>query len=291
MTVRWTGLIVFLLVVVARALGVPGLSFLVSLLSVILFFVIVTSRHELHNSKIPLVVSVFFLLGVAFLQYLLPLDNLPIIILLAWILFLTLYLKKILQSGFLLMVCLFVSFVLVTSALLNPRNFHNLFRPATYEAYIRSKYKESEGALADYYIDKYKSIDKTRSGKFLQEAIEADSCRDFKKALYLYDKSIDFNPDNAMAYHRRGFLKLNGPELDFDAAYSAVKDFNRAIQLDSTYTLAYYHRSVALGYLNRKGRSFLDRKKVWTTDSLIPEEEFIRRYGVSKKSFLIPSDS
>lgn len=142
--------------------------------------------------------------------------------------------------------------------------------------------------VADLYIDKYKKTDKVKSDEYFNKALLADSMKDYSRALEFYNMSIDLNPDNPIAYHRRGFLKLNELDIDLEIAYSAVKDFNRAIKLDSSFTMAYYHRSIALGYLNKKGRALLDRKVVWEKDSLLSEEVFKKKYGVLKKSFLIP---
>jgi tetratricopeptide (TPR) repeat protein len=181
-----------------------------------------------------------------------------------------------------------LGFIFVTKAFLNERLFHNFYRYSYYEEYIRSKYSEQEGLIADIYIDRNKCIEEEKSKLIFQKAKEADSLNQIDRALRLYNYSIDLNPDDAQAYHRRGFFKLNKLELDKDIAYSAIKDFNRAIRLKPDLTMAYFHRFLATGYLNLKRRSYLDRLKVWNTDSMLSKEAFQSKYGMLKDSFSIP---
>ena len=128
--------------------------------------------------------------------------------------------------------------------------------------------------MADLFINRYKRIENGKSDKCLEEAFIADSLLENEKALKLYERSIDLNPDNAIAYQRRGSLKLTRLDLDPDLVTSAIKDLDRAIRLDSTLAIAYFHRSIAVGYLGQKGRSILDMNKVWELDSMNTNEFF-----------------
>ena len=283
--------LLFIVVLVLRAIGVAYFSILLypAFLIFLLNFIFSSDQKIHFNQRI--IVSSFLLLAFAFIQYLIPLKIFPSIVLVIWTGYLILTNKSSNKGFFNYALYFTISFLLLSAVLFNPRQFHNFYRSTTYEEYIRSAYSELMSPVADLYIDKYKKIDTVKSNEYLNEAMLADSLKDYMRALDLYNKSIDENPDNPVAYHRRGFLKLNTLDLDLEIAYSAVKDFNRAIKLDTTFTMAYYHRSIALGYLNKKGRSFLDRKVVWEKDSVLSEEDFKVRYGVSKKSFLIPFNS
>lgn len=151
-----------------------------------------------------------------------------------------------------------------------------------------SMYTEQQGIVGDLFINKYKDPDILSSEEYFKEAIKAENQKADLTALKLYNKSIDLNPDNPEAYHRRGYLKLTRLELDPDVANSAVKDFSRAIRLNQEFAEAYYHRSVALSYLGNIGRSILDIRKVLEIDSTMSEEAFLAKYGRSKKSFSVP---
>src|SRR5437867_8621434 len=94
--------------------------------------------------------------------------------------------NKNISSIFLLLIIALVS---LSSAIFNPREFHNFYHSTTYEEFIRSKYSELQSPIADYYIDKYKNVDKEKSDLFLTKAISADSSNENEKALRLYNRA------------------------------------------------------------------------------------------------------
>lgn len=77
-----------------------------------------------------------------------------------------------------------------------------------------------------------------------------------KNNSYYYNKAIDLNPENAMAYYYRGLL-----ENSFELFEIALEDFNTSIELDPEEYLFYMARSST--YLNLKDfeNSILDCEK------------------------------
>jgi tetratricopeptide (TPR) repeat protein len=139
-------------------------------------------------------------------------------------------------------------------AFTNPRTFHNLFNGTTFEEYVRMHYSMGE---ATAMLEKYKPEDarsKKCAEEFLTKALASKSNQNYQEALEYFNKSIDKDPDNAVAIYQRGLLKLTKLEIDREMAQSAHDDFSRALQLDSTMAGAYYHRAVAQNYLNKKDR-------------------------------------
>jgi hypothetical protein len=185
--------------------------------------------------------------------------------------------RKISANIFILMHGILICFLLGTAALMNPRQHHNFYRQNTYESFIRARYSEGLTSLADLYVDRYKSTDAGKAHFYLQRALLADSLSEDENASYLYDKSIDYDPDNSYAYYRRGFFKLTHLELDNELAYSAIKDFNRAISLKPEMSKAYFHRGVALMYLDKKARACLDFVKAKELDGSLDLKEFIEK--------------
>ena len=165
-------------------------------------------------------------------------------------------------------------------ALCNPRAFHNLFNGSTYESYVRTRYPADE---ATAMINLYKPSDlsaKQCAEVYLNEAIQAEKNEEYEKSLDYYNESIDMNPDNALAYYRRGKLKLTRMEITGEMAQSAFDDFSRAIQLDSNMAFAYYHRAVAHNYLFPKKRlpTRNDLIKAKTLDTTLRHDKFIKDF-------------
>jgi tetratricopeptide (TPR) repeat protein len=282
----WILLILFVLTILLRKAGFAGTSILLT--GVTLFFLYHLYKYREKEGKLNIFLILFLSVCVLFLQSGMPPGPAGIIFLISWMIFVVMTYSKIIVSGFRIALSMVITFVLLTASLFNARSFHNFYRSNYYEEYIRSKYTEQEGIIADLYIDRNKNPDKIKSEEALKKAMEADSLNKNETALKLYNRGIDLDPDNAYAYHRRGYLKLNKLELDADMAYSAIKDFDRAIRLQPGFTLAYFHRYLAADYLDLKGRAFLDRKKVWEADSILSETDFLNKYGISKTSFSKP---
>ncbi len=276
----------FLLALIMKKAGLIGSSILLYGIGVLLSYRLLKVNSS--RVRVNILIIIFLFISLFFLQSWIPSGRFGVIALICWVVFISLQFKKIIESRLSISLCLLISFVLITATILNSRSFHNFYRSTYYEEYIRSKYTEQEGMVADLYIDKNKNPESRKSEIVLNMAFEADSLNKNDLALKLYNQGIDLDPDNANAYHRRGFLKLTKLDLDVDMAYSALKDFDRAIRLNQDFTLAYFHRYLAEDYLVLKGRAFLDRKKVWETDSLLSETDFLNRYGISKTSFSKP---
>jgi tetratricopeptide (TPR) repeat protein len=294
----WILLTLFILTLLVRKLGLGYSSYLTDATAILLSFFIL-KHNVFFNNLIARITSVFFLiLCLSLLQHRIPDLFLQIhgvkeitvntIFLLTWMIFSFIIFREIIDNSITLTFWMMISFILGSSVYLNPREFHNFYRHRTYEEYIRSIYTEKNESLADYYIDKYKTTDKIKAGLYLDEAFKAENNGKYDEALESYNKSIDNDPDDPVAYHRRGFLKLTKLDINEDIAHSALKDFDRVIKLDSTYTIAYFHRGMTIGYLGDKHQAAEDFKKVWYADSSLSEDDFRNKYGMSKKSFPVP---
>lgn len=165
-------------------------------------------------------------------------------------------------------------------AFANPHTFHNLFNGTTYEEYVREHFPVNEGTLL---IEKYKPTDeksKKQAQEFFGKAKVLEKTGEYNDALINYNKSIDYNPDDAKIIYSRGLLKLTKLELSKDMAQSAYDDFSRAIELDSTLAVAYYHRAVARNYMFPKNRlpSRGDLLKAKELDSSFNHDKYIEQF-------------
>jgi tetratricopeptide (TPR) repeat protein len=72
---------------------------------------------------------------------------------------------------------------------------------------------------------------------YLATAAQKYGNRDYRGALADYDRIIQLQPKNAIAYNYRGVLKVKIQDFE-----SGLADYNRAIQLDANYGEAYSNR-------------------------------------------------
>ena len=79
--------------------------------------------------------------------------------------------------------------------------------------------------------------EKLTSEQYLQKGLDKYVERNYIEAIRFYDKSIELNQNNSVAFHQRGLAK--GLLNDFGGALS---DLNRAIELDPNYAQAYSNR-------------------------------------------------
>ena len=284
----WLFTIALPAILIARKLGIPFSGSLLTFAALLLAFSVIQTRFLASSIIVRISLALFILLSIALLQYWIQLFAWSYILTIAWLLFSPIALKDFRNTLPGIIIWLMVSFIFISSVLLNPRHFHNFYRNSTYEQFIRARYTETNGIIADLFIDRYKSPDSIKAEFYYKLALKAEADGDYSKEIRLLNRSIDYNPDDAFAYHKRGIVKLHYLDLNYDVAYSAIKDFSRAIRLKPDFTLAYFHRAVALGYVHNYQRSFLDTRFVWYADSTLSESDFISKYGKSKKAFSKP---
>jgi len=261
-------------------------------LSFIALGITILISRNIFRTILSRIVMVASLVGaMAILQYWLQSKYIVYPILISLILFFLLGYRYIVDKPTGVSFFGFVISIYLLFVILNPRQFHNLFRPTFYEDYVLTQYRQDQGLLADRLINKYKVINKEKADKYFEEALKEEALNHTEEALANYDRSIQNNPDNARVYHRRGVLKMTKLDLNPGNILSALKDYSRAIRLDSSLSEAYHHRAMAFYFLGYKNRAFLDQLKVLQLDSLMPDDQFERKYGRSKKSLTIPPDS
>ncbi len=291
-------IVILILAMVFRKYGFGLSSIILNISVAALCFIIIRWPVFFKNIYARIISAFFLVLCLAFLQYWLSakffhLDSwgdVPVntLWMMAWMIFSILSFREIIENGITLVLWLYISLVLSTTIFFNPREFHEFYRYSMYEEYIRKKYPARMGVVADYFIDKYKDADTAAASAFFQEAVHAEEKGEYQEALVYYNRCIDENPDDKIAYHRRGFLKLTHLDINEDVAISALKDFDRCLRLDKGYTIAYFHRGITFGYLGNKTAAYINFKRVWQADSILGQDEFKKKYGVSKDTFSIP---
>ena len=236
----WIVLLLFFFSLLLRKTGFGFSSLIINITGFLLCFIIIYTNHFFKKNINKILLSTFLFILIGLLQYWISFNSIGYIslnegitkflIFTCWILFSVYTLKEFRINILAITLWLIMTFVFTSFTVLDQRQFHNLFRYRTYEDFIRTKFTINQGPLADYYIDKYKNPEKEKSEFFLNEAINSESNQENEKALTFYNKSIDLNPDNALAYYRRGLLKLTRLDINNDVAISALKDFSRTIR-------------------------------------------------------------
>jgi tetratricopeptide (TPR) repeat protein len=77
-------------------------------------------------------------------------------------------------------------------------------------------------------------------GNYFATGIQKYRKGDYQGALADFDLAIKLDPNYAIAYYGRGFLKAD----KLQDSQSALADFNRAIELDPNNGVAYYARGI-----------------------------------------------
>ncbi len=241
-----------------------GLSVLLTFSAILLFSIEMIrsarskNHHKLVQTSLYIVFCIFFFIAFALLQYWIPNIQFGFEIWIGWILYSIIFFLKAKFGKTQIVLWCIISFLLTSSAFMTPRNYHNFYRASYYEDYMRRHYTEVEMGIADMYIDKYKEPQKEIAHDLYIKAKEAQKIKDNDLALELYNAAIDKFPDDEQMYYDRGYFKLSRLELSSDVALGAVKDFDRAIKLNPTFSQAYLSRALALSYLGKHLRACYD---------------------------------
>jgi tetratricopeptide (TPR) repeat protein len=79
---------------------------------------------------------------------------------------------------------------------------------------------------------------------YLKEGLANDKSKNYTIAIENYNKAIELNPKFTLAYYNRGMAKA------FLQNYTdALSDYNKAIELNPKYPVAFYNRGIAKYYL------------------------------------------
>ena len=97
--------------------------------------------------------------------------------------------------------------------------------------------------------------------------------------------TIDLNPDQPKAYLMRGKTLLLLMELNEDNSKRAIKDFTKAIALDSNLGEAYFRRAMAMKYIDHDAQVCTDLKKAWMKDTI--NRKYILELADSNCSILL----
>ena len=88
---------------------------------------------------------------------------------------------------------------------------------------------------------------------FLQKGINSIQSEDYQQAIKDFDKAIELNPNLAEAYNNRGLVYGKLGNLQ-----QAIKDFDKAIELNPKYAEAYCWRGIAYVILYNRNQATND---------------------------------
>lgn len=158
------------------------------------------------------------------------------------------------------------------------RTYHDIFHSRPFEAFIRSKYTFTERTIADSIVSRYTLVNKDKAVELMTEAKQMEKER-MENALLIFDRSIDADPFNSTHYDLRGYYKLSTFSIERkENLYDALKDFQRAVDLDSTNGQAQFHRAQVYGLLGRGKLACEGFKKAKSIDPELNTETFEKRY-------------
>lgn len=158
------------------------------------------------------------------------------------------------------------------------RTFHNIFHQIPYESFIRGKYTYTNRNWADQLIDRYKKPNAEKARMLIDQATAEASTNNNAFAAELFDSAIDFDPDNSVNYDKRGLFKLSVYGFEQANIYNALKDFERAIKLDSTNASALFHHAQCLAIMNVTERACMEYHKAVSIDSTVAFPDFENKY-------------
>ncbi len=95
-------------------------------------------------------------------------------------------------------------------------------------------------------IIKSDAPDDIKVGAYNNRGLTKDSLGSYEEAIRDYDKAIELQPDYAAAYHNRGLAKNSLQRYE-----EAIKDYDKAIELQPDYANAWFNRGVTKYNLRR----------------------------------------
>ncbi len=155
------------------------------------------------------------------------------------------------------------------------------------------KAEENQKQLNKYIDDFNKNISKTttitdsdkqllnariESNKLFQLAFKESRSNNFAKALELYNKSIELNPNNSQAYINRGIIYANNKK-QYDLA---LKDYELALELNKSSPWLYYN----IGCLLEKQDDFkgaLQNYEIALLMDEMPAEQILNNMAVAQR--------
>lgn len=186
-----------------------------------------------------------------------------------------------------------ILFLSLAGTVLNPRQFHNLFRSSTYEEYVRGKIPSiSPDEAYDMILSCADTSASTReyAEEMMKLGQKAEKERRYEDALRFYNLGIDKHPFLSRAYYKRGKLKLYRLELNKGIANSSVTDFSEAIRIEPDQAEYYFQRGVALAYLVEKKKVCEDMYKARSLDKSIDISHYIKKFCPAGSSVLSPAN-
>jgi tetratricopeptide (TPR) repeat protein len=91
--------------------------------------------------------------------------------------------------------------------------------------------------------------------------------REFEQAIFLFNKSLEINPEYAAAYGTRGIIYSRREKYD-----QAISDFNKALEIDRKHAEAYISRGRAYYFKREYEKSWEDVKRAHDLGHKIPPE-------------------
>ena len=89
------------------------------------------------------------------------------------------------------------------------------------------------------------AVDAKNAKDWFQKGYDAVEAKEYENAIIYYNKAIELNPDDAIAYNNRGCAKV-----DLKDYTGAIEDYNKGIELKPDYANAYFNRGISKSNLN-----------------------------------------
>ena len=136
------------------------------------------------------------------------------------------------------------------------RNFHNIYTDTIYNDLIGFIDNEENYTTAE--VEFYKGLSKQKEGSN-------------KEAIDHYNKAIEINPRNYVAYYNRGIAKSILGQHE-----KAIEDYNKSIGLNSQFAESYFCRGTIKSALGQKQEAIEDYSKAVEINPQFSEAYFSR---------------